>query len=100
LDHLGRWDEVLPLLEFTYNNNYQVSIGIARYETLYGRRCKTPLCWYQDGESVLVGLKLLQQTMEKVQLVRDRLQAYQSMQKAYADRRRILLELQLGIMFS
>ncbi|XP_027922658.1 uncharacterized protein LOC114180546 [Vigna unguiculata] len=49
-----------------------VSIGIARYETLYGRRCKTPLCWYQDGESVLVGLKLLQQTTEKVQLVRDR----------------------------
>jgi len=92
LDHLDRWDEVLPLVEFTYNNSYQASIGMAPYETLYERRCKTPLCWYQDGESVLVGPELLQQTTEKVQLVRDRLQASQSMQKAYADRRRRPLE--------
>ena len=57
LDHLGSWDEVLPLVEFTYNNSYQAS------------------CWYQNGESVLVGPELLQQTTEKVQLVRDKLQA-------------------------
>jgi len=75
LDHLGSWDEVLPLVEFTYNNSYQASIEMAPYEALYGRRCRTPLCWYQDGESVFVGPELLQQTTEKVQLVRDRLQA-------------------------
>ena len=46
LDHLGSWDEVLQLLEFTYNNSYQESIGMASYEGLYGRRCRTPLCWY------------------------------------------------------
>jgi len=78
LDHLGNWDEVLPLVEFTYKNNYKASIGMAPYEALYGRRCRTPLCWYQDGESVLVGPELLQQTTKKVQLVRDRLQASQS----------------------
>jgi len=50
LDHLGGWDEVLPLVEFIYNNNYQASIRMAPYEALYGRRCRTPLCWYQDGE--------------------------------------------------
>jgi len=55
LDHLNSWDEVLPLMEFTYNNNYQASIRMALYEALYGKRCRTPLCWYQDGESVLVG---------------------------------------------
>ena len=66
LYHLGSWDEVLPLVEFTYNNSYQTSIGMAPYEALYGRRCMTPLCWYQDGESVLVGPELLQQTTEKV----------------------------------
>jgi len=64
---------VLPLVEFTYNNSYQASIGMAPYEALYGRRCRTPLCWYQDGESVLVGPELLQQITEKVQLVKDRL---------------------------
>jgi len=59
LDHLGSWDEVLPLVEFTYNNSYQTSIGMVPYEALYERRCRTPLCWYQDGESVLVGPELL-----------------------------------------
>jgi len=60
------------------------------YESLYGRRCKTLLCWYQDSELVLVGPYLL--STEKVQLVRDRLQASQSRHKAYTDRRRRSLE--------
>ena len=46
LDHLGSWDEVLPLVEFTYNNNYQASIGMTPYEALYERRCRTLLCGY------------------------------------------------------
>jgi len=66
------------------------------YEALYGRRCRTPLCWYQDGEAVLVGLELLEQTTEKVRMVRDRMQASQSRQKAYADRRRRPLEFATG----
>ena len=43
LDHLGAWDEVLPLIEFTYNNNFHANIGMTPYETLYDRRCRTPL---------------------------------------------------------
>jgi len=96
LDHLGAWDEVLPLIEFTYNNSFHASIGMAPYEALYGRRCRTPLCWYQDGEAVLVGPELLEQTTEKVRMVRDRMLASQSRQKAYADRRRRPLEFAAG----
>nr|KYP56938.1 Transposon Ty3-G Gag-Pol polyprotein [Cajanus cajan] len=44
LDHLGSWEEVLPLVEFTYNNNFHDSIGMAPFEALYGRRCRTLLC--------------------------------------------------------
>ena len=88
LDHLGAWDEVLPLIEFTYNNNFHASIGMAPYEAPYGRKWRTPLCWYQDGEAMLVGPELLEQTIEKVRMVRDRMQASQSRQKAYADGRR------------
>jgi len=55
LDHLGTWSDVLPLVEFTYNNNYHSSIGMAPYEALYDRRCRTPLCWQQDGEAVVLG---------------------------------------------
>ena len=49
LDHLGAWDEVLPLIEFTYNNSFHANIGMTPYKALYGWKCKTPLCWYQDG---------------------------------------------------
>lgn len=54
LDHIGEW-EVLPLIEFTYNNSNHTSVGMTPYEALYSRRFKTPLCWYQDREAVLLG---------------------------------------------
>ncbi|XP_027905628.1 uncharacterized protein LOC114165165 [Vigna unguiculata] len=51
LDHLGAWDEVLPLIEFTYNNSFHASIGMAPYKAIYGRRCKTPLYLEEDWAS-------------------------------------------------
>ena len=45
LDFLGSWDRYIPLIEFTYNNSYQTSIGMTPYEALYGRKCRTPVCW-------------------------------------------------------
>ena len=73
LDHLGACDEVFPLIEFTYNNSFYASIGMVPYEALYGRKCRTPLCWYQDEKVVLVGPELLEQTTENVRMVRDRI---------------------------
>jgi len=96
LDHLGTWDEILSLVEFTYNNSFHASIGMAPYEALYGRRCRTPLCWYQDGESVVVGPELLRQTTEKVKQIQVRMKASQSRQKSYADQRRRPLEFAVG----
>jgi len=52
LDHLGVWDELLSLVEFTYNNNYHASIEMTPYEASYGKKGITPLCWYQDRDSV------------------------------------------------
>ena len=40
----GSWDQHIPLTEFVYNNSFQSSIGMAPYEALYGRKCRTPLC--------------------------------------------------------
>jgi len=49
------WVECLSLIEFTYNNSFHSSIGLAPFEALYGRRCRTPLCWFESGESALLG---------------------------------------------
>nr|KYP71426.1 Retrotransposable element Tf2 [Cajanus cajan] len=96
LDHLGSWEEVLSLVEFTYNNSFHASIGMTPFEALYGRRCRTPLCWYQDGESVVVGPELIQQTIEKVKMIQERMKTAQSRQKSYADKRRKPLEFAEG----
>jgi len=60
LDHMGSWSEMLPLVEFTYNNNYHSSIGMTPYEALYGGQYRTPLCWNQNGESLVLGPEFLQ----------------------------------------
>jgi len=44
IDIQGSWEEHLPLVEFAYNNSYHSSIGMAPYEALYGRPCRTPTC--------------------------------------------------------
>ena len=96
LDHLGTWSDMLPYVEFTYNNSYHSSIGMAPYETLYGRRCRTPLCWQQDEESVVLGPEFLQQTTKKVKVIQDRMRATKRRQKSYADKRRRSLEFEVG----
>ena len=85
LDHKGNWEEHLPLVEFSYNNSYQASIQMAPYEALYGRPCKSPLCWTEVGESSITGPDLIRDTSEKVGLIRQRFLTAQSRQKSYAD---------------
>ena len=66
LDHKGSWEEHFPLVEFAYNNSYQASIQIAPYEALYGRPCKSPICWTEVGESSITGLYPIRDTSEKM----------------------------------
>ena len=85
LDHKGSWEEHLPLVEFAYNNSYQVSIQMETYEALYGRPCRSPICWIDVGESSITSLDLIRDTSEKVSLIPQRLLIAQSRQKSYAD---------------
>ena len=78
LDHKGSWEEHLLLVELVYNNSYQVSIQMAPYEALYGRPCRSPLCWTEVGESSITGPDLIRYTYEKVSLIRQRLLTTQS----------------------
>ncbi|RVW89664.1 Transposon Ty3-G Gag-Pol polyprotein [Vitis vinifera] len=96
LDLKGNWDDYLPLVEFAYNNSFQASIGMAPFEALYGRRCRSPICWDDVGEKKLLGPELVQLTVEKVSLIKERLKAAQSRQKSYVDNRRRDLEFEVG----
>lgn len=81
LEKEGAWDSYLPLIEFTYNNSFHSSIGIAPFEALYGRRCRTPLCWYESDESFVVGPEIVQQTTEKIKMIQEKMRISQSSEK-------------------
>ncbi|XP_073153461.1 uncharacterized protein [Henckelia pumila] len=77
LDFSGNWSEHLPLIEFAYNNSYHSSIGMAPYEALYGRKCRSPLYWDEVGEKAITGPELVQETIEKVTIIKERLKSAQ-----------------------
>ncbi|WMV42390.1 hypothetical protein MTR67_035775, partial [Solanum verrucosum] len=91
----GSWDDELLLIEFAYNNNFHSSIEMDPYEALYGRRCMSPIGWFEVGETALIGPVSVHEAMEKVQLINDRLKTAQSRHKSYADVRGMDLEFKI-----
>ena len=69
---------------------------MALYEAMYGRPCRSPLCWTEVGESSITGLDLIRDTSKKVSMIRQRLLTAQSRQKSYADVRRRPLEFEVS----
>ena len=90
----ANWEKSLPFAEFSYNNSYQSSLGMAPFELLYGRKCRTPLNWSETGERQFFGPDLIKEAEDQVRLVRDHLRVAQSRQKSYSDpkRREVQLE--------
>ncbi|XP_021991091.1 uncharacterized protein LOC110887833 [Helianthus annuus] len=81
-----------------YVESHHSSIGMAPYEMLYGRKCRTPVCWGEVGPRELAHKDIVQATNEKIEMVRAHLKAAQDRQKSYADKRRRPIEFQIGDM--
>ena len=96
LDLGGNWDKQVPLMEFAYNNGYHASIEMAPFEALYGRKCRTPICWDEVGERKLLGPELVQITTDNLQVVRANLKTAQDRQKSYANLKRIDIKYEKG----
>nr|GEV34797.1 putative reverse transcriptase domain-containing protein [Tanacetum cinerariifolium] len=96
IDFGGSWDTHLPLDEFSYNNNYHSSIRCSPFKALYGRKCRSPVLWAEIGESQLIGPEMVQETTDKVVLIKERLKAARERQKSYADNRHKSLEFKVG----
>ncbi|GJZ20515.1 retrovirus-related pol polyprotein from transposon TNT 1-94 [Tanacetum coccineum] len=90
------WERHLPLVEFSYNNSYHASIKAAPFEALYGRKCRSPVCWAEVGDVQLTGPEIIHETTEKIVQIRQRLQATRDRQRSYANIRRKPLEFQVG----
>ncbi|TYK19410.1 pol protein [Cucumis melo var. makuwa] len=85
-------------MEFAYNNSYEATIGMVPFEALYGRCCRSPVCWGEIDEQRLLGFELVQTTNAAIQKIRARMLTTQSRKKSYADVRRNDLEFDMGDM--
>ncbi|GJS04734.1 putative reverse transcriptase domain-containing protein [Tanacetum coccineum] len=96
LDFGKGWDKHLPLVEFSYNNSYHASIKAAPFEALYGRKCRSPICWAEVGDRQLTGPEIIHETTEKIVQIKSHIQAARDRQKSYANVRRKPLKFQIG----
>ena len=75
----------MTLVEFAYNNSFHSSIQMAPYEALYGRKCRSPICWDEVGERKILDpttVSWIEEANEKIKLVHQRIQTAQSRQRA------------------
>ncbi|GJR36478.1 reverse transcriptase domain-containing protein [Tanacetum coccineum] len=96
IDFGNGWVKHLPLVEFSYNNSYHASIKAAPFEALYGRRCRSPVCWAEVGQVQLTGPELVQESTERIIQIKQRIQTARDRQKSYADLKRKPMEFQVG----
>ena len=91
-----KWEEYLPLVEFTYKNCYHESLRMSHFEALYGRRCNTPIRWSDPVNLLLVGPDMLIDMEQEIQIVWKNLKAAWDRQKIYADQQWVFKEFQVG----
>jgi hypothetical protein len=95
-----KWDQHLPLTEFSYNNSYQESIKMSPFETLYGWPYRTQLSWSESGERVIFGPDIISEAEEKVRQIRANISTAQSRQKSYTNKRHHALEFEVVTMYT
>nr|GEX93186.1 putative reverse transcriptase domain-containing protein [Tanacetum cinerariifolium] len=89
------WVNHLSLVEFSYNNSYHANIKAAPFKALYGQKCRSPICWTEVGEAQLLGPELIQEKIEKIIQIKQRMQAAHDRQKSYTDLKRKPMEFQI-----
>jgi hypothetical protein len=78
LEEGSDWGKYFPLVEFAYNNCFHSSIGMAPYEALYGRKFRSPVCWFETGEKLLLEPDLVQETTDKIKRIKEKLKKAQT----------------------
>ncbi|GKB50671.1 putative reverse transcriptase domain-containing protein [Tanacetum coccineum] len=96
IDFGNGWDKNLSLIEFSYNNSYHTSIKAAPFKALYGRKCRSLVCWAEVKDSQFTGPEIIHETTEKIVQIKSRIQVACDRQKSYADVRHKPLEFQVG----
>ncbi|GJW70656.1 putative reverse transcriptase domain-containing protein [Tanacetum coccineum] len=90
------WVNHFPVVEFSYNNSYHASIKVAPFKALYGRKCRSLVCWAEVGQVQLTGPELVQETTKKIIQIKQMMQVTHDRQKSYDDLKHKPMEFQVG----
>ncbi|GJT35643.1 putative reverse transcriptase domain-containing protein [Tanacetum coccineum] len=88
--------DIMRACVIDFGGSYQLRNRCTPFEALYGRKCRSHVLWAEIGESSLTGLELVQETTDKVVLVKEKPKAARDRQKSYVDYRRKPLEFEVG----
>ncbi|GJU84377.1 putative reverse transcriptase domain-containing protein [Tanacetum coccineum] len=86
----------IVVMDEAHASSYHSSIWCAPFESLYGRKCRSLVLWAEIRESSLIGPELVQETTDKVVLIKEKFKAARDRQKSCADNRRKPLEFEVG----
>ena len=86
----------MHLVEFSYNNHYQSSAKLSPFEILYGRKCNTPITWWNPVDILMLGPDLSKELELTVKHVQSNLKTTHDRQKGHADLKRTQKEFQVG----
>lgn len=92
----GSCDSHLSLEKFSYNNRYESSIGMAPFETLYNRLCRSTLCWGDVGDLAFLGPEMIHNTTAHISMIRQISKMTQRMQASYFDSKHRMVEFSVG----
>eukprot|EP00253_Pinus_taeda_P005288 PITA_05288 len=92
----SKCEDYLHLVEFAYNNGYHTSLRMSAFEVLYRCKCRTPLCWSDPEDKLMLGSDMLEEMENMVKSVRNNLKYAQVRQKTFADQKRSFRKFQVG----
>jgi hypothetical protein len=96
MDQLLKGEDYIHLVEFAYNNGYQASLKMIPLESVYGRKCNTPLSWDNPIYKSIIGLELLKEKEEKMVNIRKNLKDFQDRNFFYGDKNRDFKDFKVG----
>ncbi|GJQ92649.1 putative reverse transcriptase domain-containing protein [Tanacetum coccineum] len=99
MDFGKRMEKNIYLVNYSYNNSYHASIKATPFEALYGRKCRSPVCWAEVGNVQLTGPEIVHETTKKIVQIRQHLQAARDRQRSYANIRQTPLEFQIEMCY-